>query len=275
MGGIKAVIFDWSGTVVDFGSRAPLEAFIETFAARGVTLRDDEARGPMGLGKRHHIEALARLPRIVAAWRLVHGRGITAGDIDQLHGIFEDCITGAVLRRSSLVPGTAGVVDDLLRRGIRIGSTTGYPRSVLTPLARLAATEGFAPEVTVCSDDLAAGRPSPLMMYRCFVDLAVWPASAVVKVDDTAPGIAEAVAAGSWAVGVTLSGNGAGIDGDDLAGLDAAQVDRLRKRAAAPLREAGAHHVIDTVADLPGTIDTIAGRLADGHMPHNNREREP
>ncbi len=272
MGGIKAVIFDWSGTVVDFGSRAPVEAFIEIFADRGVMIRDDEARGPMGLGKRHHIEVLARLPRIAAAWRHVHGQDIMAGDIDRLHGILEKRIKDTALRRSALIPGTADVVGDLRRRGVRIGSTTGYPRSVLTPLARLAETQGFAPEVTVCSDDLAAGRPTPLMMYRCFIDLAVWPASAVVKVDDTAPGIAEAVAAGSWAVGVTLSGNGVGLDENDLARLDASEIGRLRTRAAAPLHEAGAHHVIDTVVDLPRAIDDIAGSLAAGHMPHDDRE---
>ena len=68
MSGIKAVIFDWSGTVADLGSRAPAEAF----ADRGVSIRDDEARGPMGLGKRHHVEALARLPRIPAAGRTPH-----------------------------------------------------------------------------------------------------------------------------------------------------------------------------------------------------------
>ncbi len=271
MGGIKAVIFDWSGTVVDFGSRAPVEAFVEAFADRGVTIHDTEARGPMGLGKRDHIEALARLPRIAAAWRHAHGQDIMAGDIDQLHEIFEGRIKEAALRRSALVPGTAGVVGDLRRRGVKIGSTTGYPRSVLTPLARLAAAEGFKPEVMVCSDDLAAGRPSPLMMYRCFIDLAVWPASAVVKVDDTAPGIAEAVAAGSWAVGVTLSGNGTGLDESDLTHLDTTEINRLRSEAAAPLHEAGAHLVIDTVADLSAAIDTIAGNLAAGRTPHDDR----
>ena len=69
MGGIKAVIFDRSGTLADFGSRALMETFVATFADR-----DDEARGSMDLGKRHHIEALARLRRIAAACRHVHGQ---------------------------------------------------------------------------------------------------------------------------------------------------------------------------------------------------------
>ena len=82
MGGIKAVIFDRSGTVVDFGSRAPAEAFTD----RGVTIRHDEARGPMGLGKRHHIAPLAQLPRIAVARRHVHGHDIRLAGIDELQG---------------------------------------------------------------------------------------------------------------------------------------------------------------------------------------------
>ena len=33
---IKAVIFDWAGTTVDYGSRAPAQVFVEIFHSRGV-----------------------------------------------------------------------------------------------------------------------------------------------------------------------------------------------------------------------------------------------
>ena len=46
---IKAVIFDWAGTMIDFGSRAPMGAFVEVFGEFGVDLTVAEARGPMGL----------------------------------------------------------------------------------------------------------------------------------------------------------------------------------------------------------------------------------
>ncbi|MGA2641546.1 MAG: hypothetical protein ABSG21_11675 [Spirochaetia bacterium] len=36
--GIAAVIFDWAGTLVDFGCFAPTVAIVETFANRGVTI---------------------------------------------------------------------------------------------------------------------------------------------------------------------------------------------------------------------------------------------
>ena len=33
---VKAVVLDWAGTVVDFGSRAPMGAFVEVFARFGI-----------------------------------------------------------------------------------------------------------------------------------------------------------------------------------------------------------------------------------------------
>ena len=131
----------------------------------------------------------------------------------------------------------------------------------------ITARQGFAPDNLVCAGDLPAGRPTPLMMYRCFVDLAVWPAAAVLKVDDTAPGIEEATAAGSWAVGVAMSGNAVGLSPEELAGLEPAATARLRERAAAELRAAGAHYAIDTVADLLPIVEALDARLAAGDTP--------
>jgi len=267
MSAVKAVIFDWSGTVVDFGSRAPAAAFIEVFREFGVHLTVAEARGPMGLPKRDHLRALGSVPRIAAAWRSAHGRGFADADVDRLHDVFEPLTARVAARHADLVPGVAGVVAELRRRGVKIGSTTGYTRPIMESVLPIAARQGFAPDNLVCAGDLPAGRPTPLMMYRCFVELAVWPAAAVVKVDDTAPGIEEATAAGSWAVGVAMSGNAVGLAPERLAGLDAAETARLREDAAAELRAAGAHYVIDTVADLLPVVDAIEGRLAHGDRP--------
>ena len=267
MNAVKAVIFDWSGTVVDFGSRAPAAAFVEVFRQFGIELTVAEARGPMGLPKRDHIRKLGALPRVAAVWREVHGRAFDEADVDRIHDTFEPLTARVAARHGALVPGAAETAAALRRHGIRIGSTTGYTRPIMESVLPLAARQGFAPDNLVCAGDLPAGRPTPLMMYRCFVDLAVWPAAAVVKVDDTAPGIEEATAAGSWAVGVAMSGNAVGLSPEELAGLDPDETARRRERAAAELRAAGAHYVIDTVADLLPVVEAIDARLATGPGP--------
>jgi phosphonoacetaldehyde hydrolase len=254
---LKAVIFDWAGTMVDFGCFAPMAAFVEAFRQFGVTATIAQARGPMGRPKRDHIQAMLALPEIAAQWRAAHGAPPGPADADRMFAVFVPMNEAAVAGHAALVPGAREAVAALRARGLRIGSTTGYTRSIMARLLPLAAAQGYAPDTLVCADDLPEGRPGPLGMYKCFVDLVVYPPSAVLKVDDTAPGIAEGTAAGCVTVGVTLSGNTVGKTPEALAALPAAEVAALRDAAAAELRAAGADHVIDTVADLPALVDRL------------------
>ncbi|MDB6104364.1 MAG: phosphonoacetaldehyde hydrolase, partial [Gammaproteobacteria bacterium] len=62
------VIFDWAGTVVDFGCCAPVNALIEAFMRHGVTLTEEEVRRDMGKAKADHVRALFNDSRIADAW---------------------------------------------------------------------------------------------------------------------------------------------------------------------------------------------------------------
>ena len=62
MSAIKAVVFDWAGTMVDFGCRAPVEALVQAFAAEGVDLSAEDARREMGMAKRAHVAAILSHP---------------------------------------------------------------------------------------------------------------------------------------------------------------------------------------------------------------------
>ncbi len=257
MSGFKAVIFDWAGTVIDFGSFAPMGAFVETFAKFDVEVTIADARKPMGLPKRAHIASMLAEPHIAERWKAEHGKMPGEAEIDCVYEVFVPRNVEVVTDYCTLVPGTAKVVADLRARRMKIGSTTGYTRSIMERVLPLAAQQGFAPDNLVCADDLPLGRPTPIGMYKCFLDLMVYPASAVIKVDDTEPGIAEGVAAGCVTVGVALSGNEAGLTVDQYNALSPAEKAVVRERAGAKLKAAGAHHIIDTVADLPALIDKL------------------
>jgi phosphonoacetaldehyde hydrolase len=253
----KAVVFDWAGTMIDFGSFAPMAVFVQAFARFGVEVSIAEARAPMGAPKRDHIKAMLQAPRIAQAWAGVHGHAPGDADIDAVYDVFVPMNEEVVADYATLVPGAGEAVARLRARGLKIGSTTGYTRSIMERVLPVAAAQGYAPDNLVCADDLAEGRPGPLGMYQCFIDLVVYPPAAVVKVDDTEPGIAEGVAAGCLTVGVTLSGNAVGRTPAELQAMTAGEVAALRDRAAAMLRAARADHVIDTVADLPALLERL------------------
>lgn len=264
---LRAVVFDWAGTIVDHGSRAPMGVFVKAFRRFGVEITVAEARVPMGLPKLDHIRALGAQPRIAAAWAEQHGTPFDEAAARAVYEVFVPMNTRVVTDYADLIPGALTTVTALRARGLKIGSTTGYTRDIMERLAPVAAAAGYAPDNLVCAGDLPAGRPTPLMMYKCFLDLVVWPAAAVVKVDDTEPGIAEGVAAGCWTVGVTLSGNAVGLSAEELAALDETARTRLHAEAGERLTAAGAHHVVRSVAELLPAIDRIEARLAAGERP--------
>ena len=264
---LTAVVFDWAGTILDFGSCAPMGAFVRLFEQYGITLTIDEARGPMGMAKWDHIKALGTLPGVAAQWQARYGKPFVDADVDALYEVFTPMNAAVVADFADFIPGAINVVNTLRAQGLKIGSTTGYNRPIMDIVTPLAAAGGYVPDNLVCAGDLAAGRPSPLMMYRCFADLGVWPPSTVVKVDDTGVGIEEGLNAGTWTVGLSVSGNAVGLSLAEWAALDAAQQAQLRSVATDKLQASGAHYVIDSVADLLPVLSDIEARLRKGELP--------
>jgi phosphonoacetaldehyde hydrolase len=264
---LTAVVFDWAGTMIDHGSRAPMGAFVKVFAQFQVSISIAEARRPMGLPKWDHIKALLTDPAIAQRWERAHGRAPDDRDVDRVFEVFVPLNAAVVTDYADLIPGVIETIADLRRRGLKIGSTTGYTRDIMERLVPVATRQGLTPDNLVCAGDLPVGRPTAMMMYKCFLDLGVGPAWTVVKVDDTEPGIAEGLAAGCWTVGVALSGNAAGYSREELAALTTDERAAARRRATRTLKAAGAHAVIDSVADLMDVVDDIEGRLLRGERP--------
>ncbi len=68
-------------------------------------------------------------------------------------------------------------------------------------------------------------------------------------------------------VGLALSGNEFGKTWDEYQRMSADDVAHMRQQAANKLFAAGAHYVIDTLANLPDLIEKINVRLANDERP--------
>lgn len=267
MTGLRAVIFDWAGTVVDYGSRAPAAAFVELFRRRGLQVTEAEARGPMGTPKRDHISALLSLPRIAEEWTAAFGAPPAEPDIDALYTEFTPLQREIIALHSDIIPGAIETAQALVQSGIAIGSTTGYARAMMVDLIASCAARGFTPASICCADDVPAGRPAPWMALRSAQELNAWPMAACVKVGDTPADIAEGLNAGMWTVGITRTGNELGLAQAEVDALD--PIDRRQRldRAAQRLTACGAHLVIESVAELPGALGQLRARLRQGERP--------
>jgi phosphonoacetaldehyde hydrolase len=155
---LHAVLFDWAGTTIDYGSRAPAEAFVEIFRRHGIDTTMAEARGPMGMAKRDHLAAIIGLPRVASAWRQRHGKPPADADVDDMYAKFVPLQKEILVRGVEVIEGVPEAVAECRRRGLKIGSTTGYTRDLMEVVLPLAAQGGFAPDVVVCADEVRAGR---------------------------------------------------------------------------------------------------------------------
>lgn len=266
---ISAVILDWAGTTVDFGSFAPTQIFVEAFRlAFDMEITLEEARVPMGLGKWQHIEALGKLPTVDARWQQRFGRAMSKEDIDAIYQAFMPLQIAKVVDFAQPIAGVTEVITQLRADGIKIGSCSGYPRPVMERLVPAAAEAGYAPDYWVAADDLAAGaRPGPWMALQNVIALGIDAVGHCVKVDDAVPGIEEGLRAGMWSVGLSVSGNEFGATWKEYQQMDCAEIARRREMAQQKLSAAGSHYVIDTLADLPTVITDINARLARGERP--------
>jgi phosphonoacetaldehyde hydrolase len=264
---IRLVILDWAGTTVDHGSWAPLMPFVRVFAGHGVEITPEEVRGPMGLHKKDHLQALLQQPAIARRWRERHGRDATEHDGDELYRQFMPLQLEVIDDFVGLVPGLLDCVGVLRSKGIAIGATTGYFRAAAERVYRGAAAQGYRPDHCVCAEEVSAGRPAPWMVFRIMEAVGAFPPAAVVKVGDTVPDIGEGLSAGAWSVGVSRSSSDVGCTEDEWATLPPAEQRRRLAACREKLLAAGAHAVVETLAELPAVVDEFDARLGRGEKP--------
>lgn len=269
MNKLEAVILDWAGTVVDYGSVAPTSIFVEAFKqAYDFDISLDEARVPMGMGKWDHIKTLGQLPEVDARWQQKFGSSMSDDIVDEIYKTFMPLQKAKVAEYAKPIANVLNTLNWVKQHGMKIGSCSGYPNEVMQVLVPAAAEYGYQPDAWVASDDLAAGsRPGPWMALKNVIDLGVKDVANCIKFDDSAPGITEGLTAGMWTVGIALTGNAVGLTEQEWAECNADQQAMLKQQAYTKLSEAGAHYIVDSLADAVPVIQTIMAKRARNERP--------
>ena len=260
-GKLQAVILDWAGTTVDFGSLAPVRTLERVFGHAGVRLTDSEVRQAMGLPKKEHIRGIISGQRVRDEWARIHGNLPCQADVDQLYADFVPLQFSCLLEYSAVIPGVVETIQRLRRRSLKIGTTTGYTRELLDVLVDASRKVGYSPDCNLAPGDVGAGRPHPFMIYENAIKLQVYPLAAIVKIGDTIADVQEGLNAGAWSVGVAATGNMVGLSRREFDALSATQREERLDIARHALKKAGAHYVVDSLADVDSVLDDIEARL--------------
>ena len=264
---LKAIVFDWAGTTIDHGSRAPAMVFQEIFRRRGVEITIQQAREPMGMAKRDHIAAIGAMPDVATAWESTHGRTFADEEIDLMYAEFLPLQKETLRDHCQLIHGASKAVEQCRRLGLKIGSSTGYTRELMEVVSQAAREQGYQPDCVLCAEDAPRGRPAPFLLHEAAKRMDVYPMWSIVKVDDTPVGIEAGRNAGCWTIGITRTGNGVGLSATEIDNLPPTEVQRVCDLAADQLNRAGAHFTVESVADVPELLMTIEQQAADGVSP--------
>lgn len=254
---IQLVVFDWAGTITDYGSCAPVEVFNRTFSQHGVFFDRADINAPMGMEKMAHIRSMLFTQKGQALWTAAVGRAPEESDVEQLYHEFEALLATVVADYCTLIPGALKAVQELEAMGITIASTTGYTSEMMQLVSPLASAQGYTPSSVVTPDITGHSRPSPFMLFECMRRANVYPASRVVKVGDTLVDILEGKNAGAITVGLLTGSNLLSLTEQEYQATPEAVLAQLKQEARDKYLAAGADYVLDSISELPALISQL------------------
>ena len=258
---IECVVMDWAGTAIDFGCFAPVDAFQKAFEEIAVEISTKEIRLPMGLAKIEHIRQLLRMEQIHHTFQNIHHREWNEDDVVRLNRSFEKHLLTTLTEYTNPIPHVVETISILRKKEIKIGSTTGYTRAMMDVVEPSSRSKGYCPDHCATPDGLPKGRPAPFMIFQNLIALNVQSMDCVVKIGDTMEDIREGLNAKVWTVGVIIGSSELGLSEIEIQNMPEMEFKEQTAAVRRKMTEAGAHYVVDSMAELPRIIDQINARL--------------
>lgn len=181
------MIFDLDGLLVD-SEPLHLEAERRVLAGFGVTSYDASVKA--GLIGRGSLEIMQEFIDLFGL------SGVTPEQLQQLKTEQHRALQGAL---RGFEP-TVGLAKELHQRGYRLAVASGSVAEFVGPALRAIGLAGVFSTI-VTADDVAHGKPSPDLFLEAAARLGADPADCVV-LEDSAPGVAAAVAAGMRCIAI-------------------------------------------------------------------------
>lgn len=271
--GLQAIIFDWAGTILDYGCQAPALSFKKIFNNEGIEVSEEEVRAPMGLEKKEHIAQMLENPSIERRWLDKYGEKPKLEDVERLYLAFIPAQMQILNDYSLLIPGALETSQWIQEKGWLIGSSTGYNKEMLDLSSKKAAEQGFKVHSMVSADMVSQGRPAPDMIKKNCEILKV-ESFRTVKVDDSIHGIIAGHHAGCWTIYVYQTSSDLGKSEIELKEMS----EEEREELCSKVKEKGAkyaHYSIASIAQLPDYLEMIDKLISLGYSSKDFSSANP
>ncbi|MGI0116637.1 HAD-IA family hydrolase [Zooshikella sp. RANM57] len=266
-GKIQAVIFDMTGTLVDFGVKANGQALQQLFSHYQIQLSPDILLAIADLPDLAQLTYLFNMEDFKNQWQQHHGSLPDEKQLEQLIMQFRTHQIDYASQQLSLPVDSKPVFQFIRKQGYKVGVCTHYCRDIASDLIPQLTEQGLKIDHWVSAVDVSQPRPAPHLVLTCAVALDIMSVAACVKVDDSLKGIEEGLNAGMWTIGTAISGEYNNRSMSEWNQLSNTEKDKIRSEATLGLYRAGAHYVVDTVSDIQSCLEDIEARLKRGERP--------
>jgi HAD superfamily hydrolase (TIGR01509 family) len=192
VGGLRAVLFDMDGTLVETEQMWG-EAMFELAAQLGGRMSDEARARTVGTSMRVSMTVLH------ADLGLTRSEEQLQADARWVEDRTAELLGAGIAWR----PGAAELIRQVRTAGLQTALVTTTPRRLADIVLRVIRDDlGTDPfDITICGDEVPARKPDPAPYRQAMQALAVDPAECVV-IEDSAAGIAAGLAAGVAVLGV-------------------------------------------------------------------------
>lgn len=255
---IKAVIFDWAGTTVDYGSLAPVVAFKAAFNTKGIYPTDDEIRQFMGMSKWDHIGEMLKLDTIISQWKEKYSTLPSEDDRKEIYSLFEAALMSHLVKSTELKPGLLEAVKFLQDSDIKIATTTGYTPEMMSAVQKGAAQLGYQPELVLTSADVNNhGRPAPDMINRILTEFGIEDSNDAIKIGDTLVDIEEGQNADVKTIGIVEGSSLMGLSEEEFNSFTNDEQEQARCYVRRQFESVGADLIINNLSELPDAVRNL------------------
>ncbi len=251
---LEAVIFDLSGTIIDFGSLATILAMKKAFLKKGMNIDNDIIKLNMGIKKIDHIKKILEYPKVRKKWSKKNKNNISREDIRHISYNFDKYLKIEAKKKLNLIPNIKRIFNILRRNNIKIGATTGYPRNIVKIIKPFLKKNKILPSQIITVEDVKKGRPHPDMCLRNFSKLKVKNPRACLKIDDSLSGIQEGKNAKMKTVGLIFTGIQLGLTYKKFKSKTINQKRIMRRKIAKVFKSSNTDFILDDLYHLEKII---------------------
>ncbi|MCP9333095.1 phosphonoacetaldehyde hydrolase [Lentilactobacillus hilgardii] len=248
---IRAVIFDWAGTTIDYGNQAPAMTIKKTLKQFGIEVTFAELRQEVGLEPLTQIKTLMGREDIQKRWYIMHPDISLEEGISQIYKWFNRNIMEVLPQIAKVKAGMPTLISYLRTQGIRFATTTQYTKEMLDQILPLASEQGFDPFINITAEDL--NRTDCLdsdMISQAMRKLRIRNPRTVIKVGDSPKDILEGKDAGVVTIGMIEGSSLIGMSQQEFSILPFVRRNSMKNQVAAELEKAGADYVVENAKDL-------------------------